>query len=278
MSLEQSQPFGHGTARKRKRYRAQLPRLNRRARAVWLHEFLSWRRFYKSSVLLNFGEPILNLIALGWGLGAYVSHIGDQSFLQFIGPGLLAVTAMNSVTFDTCYEGFDRLNRTGLFTSMTSTSMEVEEVVAGHVLWEVSRSILYGSIFLTVLSIFGIVQSVLSLGILLSLVLSGVLFSLAGLMVASRAKTYEHLFYYFSLVITPMFMFSGVFFPVDRLPGFLQWFVQCLPLYHLVEINRALVGGRVDSSFIVHVAIVLVMIAVLAPFPAPMLKRALERV
>lgn len=277
MSVEQAQTLEQAPARAARRSAIRLPRLTRRSVAVWLHEFYSWRRFYKSSVLLNFGEPILNLVALGWGLGAYISNMGDQSFLQFIGPGLLAVTAMNSVTFDTCYEGYDRLNRTGLFTSMTSTSMEADELVGGHVLWEVTRSILYGSIFLLVLALFGVVQSVTAFGVFFSLILNGVLFSLAGLIVVAKAKTFEHLFYYFSLIITPMFMFSGVFFPVDRLPGFLQWFVQCLPLYHLVEINRALVSGLIDASILVHVGVLLLMIAVLALFPVRIMQRALER-
>lgn len=275
--MQQTHSMNPPAARPQARHRGYLPRFTRRSAAVWLHEFLSWRRFYRSSVLLNFGEPLLNLIALGWGLGAYISQMGDVSFLQFIGPGLLAVTAMNSVTFDICYEGFDRLHRTGLYTAMTSTSMEVEEVVGGQVLWSMTRSILYGSIFLFVLLLFGLIQSVWSFGIIITLMLSGALFSLAGLIVVSIAKNHEHLFYYFSLIITPMFMFSGVFFPVERLPVFLQWFIQALPLYHFVEMNRALVSGQVDASILSHVVIVLVMIMLLALFPARMLRKALQR-
>lgn len=254
-----------------------LPKVTRRSFAVWVHDFLIWRRYYKSSVLLNFGEPVLNLVALGWGLGAYVTQIGEVSFLQFIAPGLLAVTTMNAVTFDICYEGYDRLRRTGTYTAMTSTSMETEEMVGGEVLWEVTRSLLYGAIFLTVLLAFGLVRSWWTLAIVFPLVLSGILFALLGLVVVSQAQSYEHLFYYFTLIVTPMFMFSGVFFPVDRLPEALQWVVRCLPLYHVVELNRALVIGNVDSSLLAHVGALLLMIAVVAPFPAPLMKRALEK-
>lgn len=257
--------------------RIALPHITLRSLSVWLHNFRSWRRFYRSSILLNFGEPVLNLVALGWGLGAYVTQIGEVSFIQFIAPGLLAVTAMNSVTFDTCFEGYDRLHRTGLYTAMTSTSMNTRELVAGEVLWEATRSIIYGSIFLTVLLVFGLVNSVWTVGILLTLGLSGILFALAGLIVVSWAKTHEHLFYYFTLLITPMFMFSGVFFPVERLPGYLQWAVQCLPLYHVVELNRAMVMGDVDASLLMHVAALLLTIALIAPLPVSRLQRALER-
>lgn len=275
MSQEASHALEQPAVRPR-RAGAALPALTRRSAAVWLHEFYSWRRYYKSSILLNFGEPILNLIALGWGLGAYIANIGDQTFLHFIGPGLLAVTAMNSVTYDTCYEGYDRLNRTGLFTAMTSTSMDVSELVGGYTLWEVTRSLLYGGIFLAVLTLFGVVKSAWSLGVVLTLILSGALFALAGLTVVAVAKNHEHLFYYFSLFITPMFMFSGVFFPVERLPAGLQWVVQILPLYHFVEMNRAFIGGRIDGTLLGHLAAVVIMIAVLAPLPVRLLRKALE--
>lgn len=257
--------------------RLALPKPTRRSLAVWLHDFLIWRRFYKSSVLLNFGEPVLNLVALGWGLGAYVAQIGEVSFLEFIAPGLLAVTEMNAVTFDTCFEGYDRLRRTGTYTAMTSTSMETEEMIAGEVMWEVTRSLLYGAIFLSVLIAFSLVKSWWSLAIFVPLVLSGILFALLGLVVVSQARSHEHLFYYFTLVITPMFMFSGVFFPVERLPEGLQWVVRCLPLYHVVEMNRALVAGDIGISLLGHVGALLLMIALVAPLPAPLMKRALER-
>jgi len=276
MSLEQTRTFSGATAASPRSRQLVLPRFTRRAFAVWLHEFYSWRRYYRSSILLNFGEPILNLVALGWGLGAYIANMGDQSFLEFIGPGLLAVTAMNSVTYDTCYEGFDRLNRTGIYTAMTSTSLDAAEVVGGHVLWEVTRSLLYGGIFFTVLLLFGLVQSITGFLVFLPLILSGTLFSLAGLVVVAKAKSYEHLFYYFSLVITPMFLFSGVFFPIERLPGVLQWVAHAVPLYHLVELNRALIGGQIDAALLVHVVMLLTMIGVLALFPAKLLRRALE--
>lgn len=107
--------------------------------------------------------------------------------------------------------------------------------------------------------------------------LSGILFALLGLVVVSQARSHEHLFYYFTLVITPMFMFSGVFFPVERLPEGLQWVVRCLPLYHVVEMNRALVAGDIGISLLGHVGALLLMIALVAPLPAPLMKRALER-
>lgn len=160
---------------------------------------------------------------------------------------------------------------------MTSTSMDTGELVGGYTMWEVTRSLLYGGIFFVVLMLFGIVESWWSVGILLSLVLSGVLFGLAGLIVVGLAKTHEHLYYYFSLGITPMFLFSGIFFPIERLPAALQWVAQGLPLFHLVEINRAFISGNVDLSLLTHIGVLLAMIAILAPFPARFIGKALEQ-
>lgn len=145
-----------------------------------------------------------------------------------------------------------------------------------ELLWEATRSVLYGSIFLFVLLLFGLVQSVWALGILVAMIVSGFLFALMGMVAVSLAKAHEHLFYYITLIITPMFMFSGIFFPVDRLPETIQWIVRLLPLYHVVEINRALALGIPDSGILLHFAALLVMIAVVAPIPARLLRRALE--
>lgn len=218
------------------------------AAAVWLRNFLSWRKYYRSSLLLNFGEPFTNLLALGMGLGAYVASMQGQSFLQFIAPGLLAVTAMNAVTFDAAFEAYDKLNTNGIYQAMITSPLTVRDIVWGEYLWEATRSLLYGLIFFAVVAGFGLVHSPWVLLLPVPLVLFGVLFGAPALYVAATARTHEHLFFYFTLVITPMFMFSGVFFPVTHLPVIVADVVQVLPLYHGVAMVREMVLGEVGMS------------------------------
>lgn len=249
--------------------------LFRHAAAVWWRDFLAWRRYYRSSLLLNFGEPFTNLLALGLGLGAYVASMDGVSFIQFIAPGLLAVTAMNAVTFDAGFEGYDRLNTNGVYAAMITSPLTVREIVVGEYMWEASRSILYGVIFFAVVLLFGLVHSWWSLLLPLPLILSGVLFTAPALYMASVAKTHEHLFYYFTLVVTPMFMFSGVFFPVAHLPGAVADVVKVLPLYHAVQMVREMVLGRVGMTTFWNGVWLLGYAIVLAPLPLRSLERRL---
>lgn len=253
------------------------PTFTRRALAVFWRDLLAWRKYCRSSLLLNFGEPVMNLVALGFGLGAYVSRIGDHSFLEFIGPGLLAVTVMNSVVFDIGFDGFDRLRTTGVYDAMATSPLSVGEIVGGELLWEAARSLLYGMVFLSVLGAFGLVRSAWVIAVPLVLAMNGFIFGAATLAVVSVARVHEHLFFYFTLVITPMFMFSGVFFPVAHMPAALQWVVKALPLYHLVELSRAFTLGTVGASSLLHLVWLAVIAALVLSLPVPLLRRALTR-
>lgn len=252
------------------------PRLDRMALAVWYRNFRAWSHFWRSSVLLNFGEPVLNLLALGIGLGAHVGDMRGVPFAQYVGPGLLAVTAMNAVTFDMGFEGFDRLRTTGVYDAMAFSPLSVGQIVAGELLWESTRSMGYAAIFLSVLAALGLVQSWWALAVPLLLGVFGAIFGSAALVVVSVARHHEHLFYYFTLVITPMFLFSGVFFPVDELPAAAGAVVRLLPLYHGVEIARSLILGQVGPHLLGNLAALGLMAALSVPFPVVMLRRALS--
>lgn len=249
--------------------------LLRAAAAVWWRNFVAWRKFWRSSILLNFGEPLTNLLALGVGLGAYVAVMQGVSFLQFIAPGLLAVTAMNAVTFDAGFETYDKLNSSGVYAAMLTSPLTVPEIVLGEYLWEATRAILYGAVFFLVILAFGLVHSWWSLLLPLPLVLFGVLFTAPALYVAAVARTHEQLFYYFSLVITPMFMFSGVFFPVGHLPWIVRDIIYILPLYHGVVLARAMVLGQMDAGSWLQFLWLLAYVLLLAYLPVRALARRL---
>lgn len=250
-------------------------RFLRAATSVWWRNFLAWRKYWRSSILLNFGEPLTNLLALGYGLGAYVASMQGVSFLQFIAPGLLAVTAMNAVTFDAGFDTYDKLNQNGVYQAMISSPLTVGEIVLGEYLWEATRSILYGIVFAVVIAAFGLVHSLWIICALVPLVVFGVLFTAPALYVAAVARTHEQLFYYFTLVITPMFMFSGVFFPVRRLPPPVADIVHLLPLYHGVVLTRELVLGQVGPQSLVHLAWIVGYALLLAYLPVRALQRRL---
>ncbi len=252
-----------------------LPEFSHAAFMVARRDFLAWAKYYKSSVLLNFGEPLTNLLALGFGLGAYVAKMNGDPFIDFIGPGLLAVTAMNAVTFDVTFEAYDRLNENGIYQSMITAPLSAGEIVAGELLWEAGRSLLYGTMFFIVILALGLVHSLWALLLPLPLCATGMLFACPGLLVATWAKTHEQLFYYFTLVVTPMFLFSGVFFPIAHLPTQVQYVIDATPLYHVVNLIRGLILGHVHASLWVDAAWIVGYTLLLGLFPARALARRL---
>jgi lipooligosaccharide transport system permease protein len=251
------------------------PRFNRQAVMVWYRDYLSWVKNYKSSILLNFGEPFTNLMALGFGLGAYVAKMNGDPFIDFIGPGLLMVTAMNAVTFDMGFEGYDRLNESQLYSGMMSAPILVSEIVGGEMLWEVTRAMLYGGVFFLVLLVLGLVHSWWSVLLPVPLALTGMLFGAPALLVAASARSHEQLFYYFTLVITPLFLFSGVFFPIGRLPYLVQDIIIALPLYHAVDLGRSLILGQVSIANLADVLWLAGYTAIMLALPARVLERRL---
>jgi lipooligosaccharide transport system permease protein len=242
---------------------------------VWWRHAIAWTRFYRTSILLNFVEPITGLVALGIGLGSYVHLIDGTSFLQFIAPGLVSVTAMNAVSFDSLFATYNYLNENRVYPSMITSPLTVDDLVAGTILWEATRSLLYGGTFLCIIAVFGLVHSWAALLVLPLLVLTGVMFSAPAMCMAALAQVFEQMFYYIKLVITPMFMFSGIFFPPNRLPHSVQGAIWFTPLYHVAHLARSFVLGKMSADLLGDVAWMVVFTALALLFPARLIRRKL---
>lgn len=251
------------------------PTFNRKAVVVWYRNYLSWSKYYRSSILLNFGEPLTNLMALGFGLGAYVAKMNGMPFVDFIAPGLLVVTAMNAVTFDMGFEGYDRINDSQIYQGMVASPLSPAEIVGGEFLWEMTRSLLYGFGFFVVLLALGLVKSWWSLLLPVPLMLVGLLFAAPALWVASAARAHEQLFYYYTLVITPMYLFSGVFFPITHLPHWAGIIIVLMPLYHAVTMARDMVLGHVGMRDVVNGAWLVGYAVIFTAIPVRILKKRL---
>jgi len=230
------------------------------ARRVFRRNFIAWKKYAWSSIAINIIDPFIYFLALGIGLGAYVQLTGHGTLMQFIAPGLLGVTAMNAATFDSCWGCFERLNFNGVYESMVTAPVDPLEIAAGEYLWQAFRAMVYGMLFLVAVAAFGLVHSWWVLGCFVVFALAGFAFAVPSFYVAMRVATQEHLFFYFSFVVTPMIMFGGVFFPLDRMPAWVIDLAWCTPLYHAVSACRQLLVGAPTTT----VAIDLVWLAVFA--------------
>ncbi|MBC5823486.1 MAG: ABC transporter permease [Candidatus Eremiobacteraeota bacterium] len=241
---------------------------------MFRRNLLAWQKYAFSSMAINIMEPVVYFVALGFGLGSYVRLYNHGSLASFMAPGLLAVTAVNAATFDSCWGCFERLHFNGVYESMVTAPVDPLEIAGGEYLWQAFRAVLYGSAFLAVIAVFGLVHSWWALLCPLALAVTGIVFAIPGLWVAMLVKSQEHLFFYFSAV-TPLVMISGVFFPLDRMPRWAVEVVWFSPLYHAVNIFRALLSGHGSVALCGDAAWLIVAIVLLAQGPRAILRAKL---
>ncbi|BDG59093.1 ABC transporter permease [Caldinitratiruptor microaerophilus] len=245
---------------------------------VWLRNLRVWRRYWFSNLLSSFLEPMLYLIGMGFGLGRHVSGIEGVPYQNFIAPGLVASSAMFAATFECTFGTYVRMVYQKTFDAIIATPVSLDEVIAGELLTGATKSAMYGSVILLVITGAGLVPAP---GPRLLLVppaafLTGLVFASLAMAVAAAVPQIEMLDYYFTLFITPTFMFSGIFFPLDDLPGWAQRVAGLTPLMHAVRLIRGLVMGRTghltgDALWLLVAALVLL------PVPVLLMRRRLVR-
>lgn len=215
--------------------------------AVWYRNWVVYLRTWKVSFLPPFLEPILYIAAFGLGLGSLIDSISYQglklSYVGFIAPALIAVSIMNSSFFETTYSSFVRMYYLKTFDATMSAPVSVDEVTTGEIVWGASRSLIAAAIMLAVLSAFGLLRWPHSLLILPLAVLGGFGFGAIGMVFTGTVPNIDMFTLPTFLFITPMFLFSGTFFPLDTLPHWAQVLAMTLPLTHLSNLAREICLG-----------------------------------
>jgi lipooligosaccharide transport system permease protein len=248
----------------------------RHALAVWHRNFAMYRRTWKLNILPNFFEPLLYLASLGIGVGAYVQQMGGTSYAAFLAPGLIAVSAMNGASFEVTYNAFVRLHFEKTYESMLTTPVQPDDLLAGEILWAVTRASIYGGCFYLAVLAVGLAGLPHSLLALPAIPLTGLLFAAMGFAFALRIPTIDLFSFYFTLFLTPLFLFSDVFFPLDeRLAGGWLWVAEALPLLHPVRLCRAAFRGEASWILLWDVAYVLALSAALLAIASRVIRRRL---
>jgi lipooligosaccharide transport system permease protein len=203
----------------------------RSAVRMWQRDLTLYKRSWTRTVLPNFFEPLLYLAAFGVGLGLYIGKITGISYVVYIAPGLAAAAAMNGAIFETTYNVYVKLRFAKLYEAVITTPLEPEDVALGELMWAVTRSLIYGSAFLAVMAVLGYARTPLMILALPMFVLIGSVFALVGMLFTSLVPDIDLYSFFFTLFVTPVFLFSGIFFPVESLSGMkvIAWFS---PLFH----------------------------------------------
>jgi lipooligosaccharide transport system permease protein len=262
----------------RSRTRAPVPNLG----ATWStmarvveHRALQYRRTFRASLFSSFGIPVLFLTAMGLGLGGYVDQNPDPSlagltYLQFLAPGLLAATVMQSGSFEAAFPILGGLQWNKIFHAMYATPIRPWDIALGNIVWIAIRLTLIAVVFSIVVIAFGASRSALIVLAVPASVLTGLAFATPIMAFTATQRTPDRFASLFRFGITPLFLFSGTFYPIESLPSFLQPIAWISPLWHGADLCRALMldtVGRAPVLALIHVG-VLVAIAGLGAWAA----------
>ena len=232
-----------------------LPSLSLRFVAVWRRHFLVWRKLAIPSILGNLADPLIMLFGLGYGLGAVLGDVGGGSYFEFLAAGFMASTTMYAATFESLFSAYSRMHVQKTWEAIVNAPMTLEDVLAGEWAWAATKALAAGVCMLAIISVAGYANFPLALAAVPVVVLIGLTFAALGLSVNALASGYDFFSYYMTLFLTPMTMLSGVFFPVEQLPAAILALAQALPLYHGVELVRALLGGTIPGNAPLHLAV-----------------------
>jgi lipooligosaccharide transport system permease protein len=222
-----------------------------RARHIWSRNRDVFKKFAITSILPYFAEPILFIMALGYGLGIFVGEIEGVSYAQFLAPGILSSSAMFAASYECTYSTFVRMIFQKTFDAVLCTPIMVEDIVLGEILWGATKSLISGVCIFLVILLLGLVNLQSALIIFPAIVLVGLMFSSLSMFFTAIVPNIDAFNYYFTLIVSPMFLLSGVFFPISSLPRIVQDLSWFLPLTHAVNVIRPAAMGQYSAGFIV---------------------------
>ncbi len=218
----------------------------------WEHQFIRFRKTFRSTITAGLVGPLMYLLGIGIGLGTQVdaraAELGTDSYVDYVGPGLMAASAMQLAASESLWQTGGLLRWRGVYVSITSTPLAITQLFVGHVAWIGFRTFVSAVMYLIVLLAFGIVGSPLAL-------LAPVVAALTGMAFAAPISAWtgwsmskgpgEQSFpMILRLGIIPLFLFSGAFYPIEQLPIVLEWIARVVPVWHGVELIRALILGE----------------------------------
>ena len=238
------------------------PRPSLRFTHVWQRNRLVWTKLAIPSMLGNLADPMLYMLGLGYGLGAMLPEVVGMSYIAFLAAGTVCSSTMMSASFESMYSSFSRMHVQRTWDAIMNAPVTLEDVVFGEAVWAASKAFMSGAAVLVVAAALGLVASPLALWVLPVVFVTGLAFAGLGLIMTSLSPSYDFFMYYFTLAITPMMLASGVFFPLEQLPGWLQSAAHALPLTHAVALVRPLMSGALPQSIAMHAAVLLIYSAV----------------
>ena len=243
------------------------PELSMRWWPVFLRNLLVWRKLAIPSLIGNIAEPLIWLVAFGYGMGALVGEVQVDGtavpYILFLASGSICMSAMNAASFEALYSAFSRMHVQKTWDGIMNAPVGLDDVVLAEMLWAGFKAIFTTTAILFVMLALGISHTPKLVIAWLVLVGCGITFSCIALIFNALAKGYDFFTYYFTLFMTPMMFLSGVFFPLEQLPGVVRAVAAWLPLTNAVMLVRPLFMDQWPDDWLRH-ALVLAVYTVAA--------------
>ncbi|MCX6354980.1 MAG: ABC transporter permease [Candidatus Aureabacteria bacterium] len=225
---------------------------------VWHRNFDVFVKYMYVSLIGNLGDPILYLVAMGFGLGTFLGTIEGVSYVQFLAPGIIVSAAMFAATYECTYMSFLKMIHLKTYDAIIVTPVNIEDVVVGDIVWGTSKALFSAGIVCVVVAACGLMHSAWALLLPLLILIVGFHFASLAMCVTSTCPNFDYYSYFFELFITPLFFFSGIFFPLTHFPPWLRLVAHCSPLTHAVELSRALIMGYPPPHAAISVSILII--------------------
>jgi len=222
--------------------------------AVWVREWTVFRYYWRTRTFAAIVEPVITLLAFGFGFGKLVSHVEGIPYIQFVGTGAVATAVLFSAVFSAMFDALYKRRYQRVYDAMLAAPVDVDEIVTGESLFLGVRAGLYGVAPLLVAFCFGLRPEPAMVLVPFIGVLTGIGFAALGMWFAAMVSNYDGFSYVISGVITPLFLVAGTFFPLTRMPEWLRSLAQLNPLYHCVELVRHCAFGLDPAADVAHVA------------------------
>jgi lipooligosaccharide transport system permease protein len=244
---------------------------------VFWRNMVSYKRFVLTTFIASLIQPLFYLITFGIGMGAYIGYFGGKPYLYFLVPGVLITSVMMTASFECMYGTFVKMVHEKLYDSLIATPVSAEDAIAGDVAWAAFRGLFSGGLMMIVAICMGIlpVSPISVLLLVLLMIFVGILFASLAMIVTSFAPNFDFFSYYSELVMTPMLFFSGVFFPLDKFPGWMKTLAQFLPLTHAVAIARAIFNGTYSRGLVFNFLVIFILEVVAFIISVKLMKKRL---
>lgn len=239
-----------------------FPDLSLRFLPVWKRNFLVWKKLAVASVLGNIADPLITLVAFGYGLGGLLKSVDGVPYIEFLASGSICMSIMMAASFEALYSAFSRMHAQKTWDALLNAPLALDDVVFAEMLWAATKALFSGVSILVVILFLGIGLHWQILLVPPLLFLVGATFASLGLIINALAKGYDFFTYYFTLVLTPMMFLSGVYFPVSQLPDWLQTISALLPLSAAVSLIRPLILGDWPHMPFLNVGVLCIYAAV----------------